>query len=291
VRWVAANFHPRRLPAVPRQLPAGDDYTVADDEGYLLNNQQAEAGERFDAMAALFDPVTFRHLAAIGVSTGMRCWEVGAGGSTVPTWLAARVGPRGHVVATDIDTSWLIGTDAGFEVVRHDVSTDDPPAGEFDVVHCRLVLTHLPQRGQALRRMLQALRPGGWILLEDADPLLQPLSCPDEHGPAQQLANRLRQGFRTLLADRGADLAFGRTLPRLLRDASLENVLADAFFPITSPECTALELATIRQIESRLIDAGIATDAEIAEHLNNVATGTMDLATAPLISAWGRKSA
>src|SRR5664279_6322511 len=69
--------------------------------------------------------------------------------------------------------------------------------------------------------MVAALRPGGWLVLEDADPALQPLICPDEYGPAQQLANRLRRGFRTLLAQRGAELAFGRTLPRLLRQAGL----------------------------------------------------------------------
>jgi len=45
----------------------------------------------------------------------------------------------------------------------------------------------------------------------------------------------------------------------------------------------------VRQIRERLVAAGIATDEEIDEHLRNVATGELDLATAPLISAWGRK--
>lgn len=30
---------------------------MPDDSGYLLDNQQVEAGTRFDALAALFDPV------------------------------------------------------------------------------------------------------------------------------------------------------------------------------------------------------------------------------------------
>ena len=137
--------------------------------------------------------------------------------------------------------------------------------------------------------MIRSLRPGGWLVIEDADPALQPLICPDEYGPAQELANRLRQGFRTLMAGRGAELAFGRTLPRLLRAAGLDAVEADAFFPITSPACTTLELATVQQIRARLTTAGLATEAEIEQHLANVAEGTLDLATAPLISAWGRK--
>lgn len=262
---------------------------MARDEGYLLDNQQTEAGQRFNALAELFDPVTFRHLLAIGVSAGWSCWEVGAGGATVPTWLSAQVGPSGRVVASDIDTSWMPGEGAPFEVLRRDVGVDDPPQGAFDLVHARLLLTHVPQRKAALDSMVRVLRPGGWLLLEDADPSLQPLICPDESGAAQRLANRLRRGFRTLMADRGADLAFGRTLPRLLREAGLEGVQADAFFPITSPACTALELATVQQIRDRLITAGLATESDIAEHLSNVASGELDLATAPLISAWGRK--
>jgi SAM-dependent methyltransferase len=261
---------------------------VSAPEGYLLDNQQTEAGQRFDALATLFDPVTFGHLETVGIAAGWRCWEVGAGGPTVPGWLAERVGPTGRVLATDIDTSWM-PEGAPFEVARHDVGLDPAPAGPFDLVHARLVLVHVPQRAAALAAMVGALRPGGWLVIEDADPALQPLLCPDESGPAQRLANRLRRGFRELMAGRGADLGFGRTVPRLLREAGLVDVAADGFFPLTSPACVALESATVRQIRGRLVEAGLATDAEIDEHLANVATGQLDLATAPLISAWGRK--
>jgi SAM-dependent methyltransferase len=193
------------------------------------------------------------------------------------------------VVASDIDTAWMPAHGAAFEVLRHDVGVEQPPAGSFDLVHTRLLLTHVPRRIEALASMVRALRPGGWLVIEDADPALQPLICPDESGPAQALANRLRRGFRRLMADRGADLAFGRTLPRLLRDAGLEGVQADAFFPITSPACTALEIATVQQIRERLVAAGLATGAEIEQHLANVSSGRLDLATAPLITSWGRK--
>jgi SAM-dependent methyltransferase len=255
---------------------------------YLLANSQPEAGERFDALSELFDPVTCRHLAAVGLSEGWTCWEVGAGSAGIPAWLAARVGPSGRVLASDLDTSWL-PAGAPFEVVRHDIGTDPPPPGEFDLVHARLLLTHVPQRQAAIATMVRVLRPGGWLVLEDADPALQPLICPDEYGPDQRLANRLRQGFRTLMADRGADLAFGRTLPRLLRAAGLADVHAEAYFPIASPACTALEVATVHQVRDRLLAAGLATAAEIEQHLAHVSGGGLDLATAPLISAWGRK--
>jgi hypothetical protein len=74
---------------------------------YLLDNRRPEAGERFAALAELFDPWTFRHFDDLGLGEGWRCWEVGAGGVSVPRGLAERVGTSGRVLATDIDVSWI----------------------------------------------------------------------------------------------------------------------------------------------------------------------------------------
>ncbi|CAL9360086.1 hypothetical protein SUDANB1_00641 [Streptomyces sp. enrichment culture] len=265
---------------------------MAQDEGYLLDNRQSEAGTRFDALSALFDASTFRHFDRVGIDAGWRCWEVGAGGPSVAAWLGERVGPGGRVLATDIDVSWA-GSAAtqGVEVLRHDVGRDAPPAGPFDLVHARLVLVHVAGRDAALRTMVQALRPGGWLVVEDADPALQPLICPDEYGREQERANRLRRGFRELLRRRGADLSYGRRLPRLLRAAGLVDVEADACFPVASPACAVLEAATVRQVRDQLVAADLATDEEIDEHLAAVEAGRLDLATSPMISAWGRRPA
>lgn len=255
-----------------------------------MDNQQVEAGARFDALSALFDPVTFAHFQRIGVGSGWRCWEVGAGSASVPGWLSEQVGTEGRVLATDIDLSW-ISEPVPFETRLHELGADAAPEVGFDLVHCRLVLVHILQRERAFADLLGALRPGGWLVVEEADPALQPLLCPDESGPRERLANRIKSGFRTLMADRGVDLAYGRTLPRRFREAGLVDVEADAFFPVSSPACILLEVATVDQIRERLTSAGIATDEDVEEHLTNVRTGRMDLATAPLISTWGRKPA
>jgi SAM-dependent methyltransferase len=262
---------------------------MTEDHGYLLDNQQVEAGRRFQAFAELFDPSTFRHLTAIGLGPGWRVWEVGAGGRSVPAWLAHQVGPDGRVLATDIDTTWVRGT-AGVEVLRHDVGSDPVPDGPFDLVHARLLLVHVRHRDQALAQMVAALRPSGWLVLEEADPALQPLVCLEDRGPDEERANRLKSGFRRLLADRGVDLAYGRTLPRRLRELGLVDVCADGYFPITGPACAELERATVEQIRDRLLAGGIAASTEIDEHLGAVASGALDLATSPMITAWGRRA-
>ena len=258
------------------------------DDRYLLDNARAEAGERFAAMAELFDAWTFRHLEVAGARPGARVWEVGAGWPTVPAWLSARVGPSGHVVATDIDTSWL-ERDAGYDVVRHDVTAEAPPGGPFDVVHARLLLVHLPDRARVLDMLVASLAPGGVLLVEDADPALQPLACPLEDSPEAALANRLRQGFRALLAASGADLAFGRTLLSRLRGAGLADVRAEVFAPYGGPALRTLEVATLGHVRERLVEAGLATDAEIDGLVAHLRSGGLDLTPAPLVSAWGRK--
>lgn len=262
------------------------------ERGYLLDNRASAAGSRCFALSAIYDPSTFRRLEGLGIAKGWRCWEVGAGGSSVVRWMAHRVGPSGRVLATDIDVSWAAGA-AGpnVEVRRHDVALDDAPQQNFDLVHARLVLIHVERRDRALSTMIQALRPGGWLVLEDADPALQPLSCLEVLGPAQALANKIRTGFRTLLAQRSVDLAYGRKLPRLLREAGLTGVAADAYFPLALPACAPLEIATVNLIRQQLLSHDIATSEEIERHLAEVAAGKLDLAQPPMITAWGQKPA
>jgi SAM-dependent methyltransferase len=258
---------------------------------YLLDNRAIEAGDRIAALSALFDPTTFRHVDALGIAPGWRCWEVGAGGPSVPRGLAARVGPGGHVLATDIEVSPALAAADGapIEVRRHDLVRDPPPVGPFDLVHARLVLVHLPDRERALRAMIDVLRPGGCLLVEDADPALQPASVIDAVDDDAVLANRLRNGFRALMAERGVDLAYGRKLPRLLRAAGLGGVTADAYFPIAHPACATLEIATVTMLRAQLVERGLATAEEIERHLASVAAGRLDLAQPPMISAWGRR--
>ena len=83
-------------------------------------------------------------------------------------WPAGRAG--GRVVATDADPRFLAGTAvAGIEVRRHDILAGPLEPGRYDLVHCRALLCHLADPLRALRNMAGAVRPGGWLLVEDAD--------------------------------------------------------------------------------------------------------------------------
>ena len=116
------------------------------------------------ALSALFDSVTFGHFGAVGLDEGWRCWEVGAGGSWVPARLASVVGPRGHVLATDIDTAWLEEEQlAGVEIRTHDVATDDPrlaASTSSTPASCSFTCRGGPRRCAGWRR--RCVPGGGW---------------------------------------------------------------------------------------------------------------------------------
>ena len=137
---------------------------------YVFDNAWQKKRRRLDAVEAGWDPVSIAHLQTIGVPEGWRCLEVGAGGGSIAAWLCDRVGTGGSVVATDLDPRFLTAIDAPNQEVRQlDIVQDLIEADSFDLVHARLLLEHLPQHQTALDRMFDALRPGGWLLVEDFD--------------------------------------------------------------------------------------------------------------------------
>jgi SAM-dependent methyltransferase len=247
------------------------------------------AGGHFDALAALFNERTFQHIRALGIEVGWCCWEAGAGGASVPSWLCEQVGPTGRVLASDVNTAVLDeAADPPYEVCRHDLTVDPPPAGEFDLVHTRLVLEHLRTPAVSLTTLVGALRPGGWLLVESSDPKLQPLACPDEVGPSQALANKLRLGFWDIFAQR-SDPGLGRTLPRLLRAAGLIDVSAEAAFSLGGVEACNLQRMLTMLAGPRLLATGQIAEDEIQQHLADLDSTDLDIAIFPVVSAWGRK--
>jgi SAM-dependent methyltransferase len=222
---------------------------------YIFDNSDDREAERLAGIQAAWDPGTFRHLTDLGVDEGWRCLEVGAGAGSVARWLCERVGEKGSVRATDINTTLLEALDIpNLEVRRHDIQSEALPRGEFDLIHCRLVLMHLPARDQALRKMADALAPGGWMLVEDIS--------------FAGTATATRRGsitFRSLIAPlkamlraHGADVDFGRRLPILFNRLGLTDVGAEGRVVVLvgGSEGNAWALPTLERIQERFTGAG-----------------------------------
>lgn len=140
--------------------------------GYTLTQEGSEELERarLQLLEQVCDPHTSRQLAAIGVGEGWRCLDVGAGAGSATRLIADRVGDTGSVLAVDLDTRLLEPLASNrIQVRRHDLLTDALPDRPFDLVHARNLLMHLPARLHALRRLLGAVRPGGWLAVCEPD--------------------------------------------------------------------------------------------------------------------------
>jgi SAM-dependent methyltransferase len=137
---------------------------------YTLNNDWQLARRRLGLLETRLDPITQARLAGLGVGPGWRCLEVGGGLGSVARWLGERVTLSGQVTVTDIDTRFLEEIERpNVRVWRHDITVDDLPAEAFDLIHLRWLLYHLPAPEAVCQRLCRALRPGGWLVLEDVD--------------------------------------------------------------------------------------------------------------------------
>ncbi|HET7526708.1 MAG TPA: class I SAM-dependent methyltransferase [Burkholderiaceae bacterium] len=106
-----------------------------------------------------------------GVRTGSRVLDVAAGAGDQTLDIARRVGPAGHVLATDLSPQILAlaaanARRAGCPNVRTLVADGeelDVAPGSFDAAVCRLGLMLFPDPLRGLRQMQRALRAGGGV--------------------------------------------------------------------------------------------------------------------------------
>jgi SAM-dependent methyltransferase len=212
---------------------SGSEESAAGDEGagYRLAaaGREAAEDERLDLLEQIYDP-TSRERRAL-VRPGWRCLEVGAGRGSMAVWLAEQVGPTGQVVATDVDTRYLsrLGL-PNLEVIGHNILEDPLDAlepGSFDLVCSRLMLFHLQNRQEdAVRQMAECLRPGGWLVDEDAD--WRTAGAPvDPAHPRYDDYQRVWQDG-DWWTHRGYDKEFGRKLPAIFERCGLEDVRDEA---------------------------------------------------------------
>jgi len=114
---------------------------------------------------------TIRMLDGAGVTTGSRVLDVAAGAGGQSLAAARRVGPTGHVLATDVSPAILAyaakeATDAGLTTVstrEMDGERLEVDEAGFDAVISRVGLIYFPDLQAALTGIRRALRPGGRV--------------------------------------------------------------------------------------------------------------------------------
>lgn len=250
---------------------------------YLYGGDFAQERARLAAIEALWDPGSRSVLDELGLDAGWRCLEVGAGAGSLVEWMA----DRGAVVtAVDIDTRFIEHLASNTVDVRClDLRNDDLPTDEFDLVHARLVLEHLPDRRDILRKLVASLRPGGWIVIEDYE--FSCFSLGDErHFDATM---RAIVGF---MEKAGFDPTFGRRVVDDLADAGLTDVRGEGRARIIDAHSPGFDFfkLSFESLRSAVVAAGALAAADAEATATRFADQSMRVFTPVLMAGIGRRA-
>jgi len=179
-------------------------------------------------------------LERIGVGAGWRCVDVGAGAGDVSIALAELIGPSGRVYAVDSDplardeVAAAAASRRGAQVVAITQSGEDLRLPEpVDLAFCRFLLLHVAEPSVVLKRMVAAVRPGGFVVAQE------PIST----------AGRVGGLPMSMPSSRHQDI--GALLPQLVCEAGCELVDSWAEAPAGfGPGPVASYLAELTEVET-----------------------------------------
>jgi ubiquinone/menaquinone biosynthesis C-methylase UbiE len=261
---------------------------------YIFDNSaEAETAERFATLDALYNFRTFRFLETAGIGPGWHCLEVGGGSGSVAAWMAERVGPSGSVLVTDIDPRFIERRQRHgiVELRRHDVGVDPLPEQAFDLIHARLVLMHVPQRQKALASLVGALKPRGWLVIEDFDGRIIDRTIPVSDAAAAASFKRVGSALGRLMDARGFEVEWARELYGKLKAAGLAEVGMEGHVAVCEGGSLGanLEVANFAQVRKEALAKGLITDAEIDTVLARLDAPDFAVFSPVMFTAWGRR--
>lgn len=270
---------------------------------YLWNNAAtSEVSERFASLEIMYDHITFQHIESLGITEGWRCLEVGGGGGSVSRWLSDKVGGTGRVFITDINPQFLMGmtwTVGNVDVLKNDITADSGiPKNAFDLAHARLVLVHISQREKALANMVSALKPGGWVVIEDFDMMVSDVlgdyhpSLGTPPSMSTELFKKVMLATNRLLEEHGADLHYARRLYPMLRSNGLVYVGMSTGGVSTwsgGSACAKFHIANSLQSKDEMIATGILSEKEFDDAIKMMNDPEWVVFSHMMITAWGRK--
>jgi ubiquinone/menaquinone biosynthesis C-methylase UbiE len=269
---------------------------MANDD-YVFN--RASETPRLQDQARRWEEATRPILERIGLKKGMTCLDVGCGPGEVMKLMGEMVGPSGRVVGLDIDgavgrqaveTLNRIGS-ANYSFVEQDLANEVPLPGAFDVTFARTVLIHVLNPQSLLRRMYRATKPGGTLLVQDANMTAIDIQPRPTTWP---VVSKL---FNDLFAATGKDSRFGLKLPLHFVGAGVGAPDETAVYGIVGwlEDNREWVISTVQSLVPAAIKAGIATDTECRsclDELTELANTRHTHVFSPglVVSAWKRKS-
>jgi ubiquinone/menaquinone biosynthesis C-methylase UbiE len=258
---------------------------------YIIRGGE-EGRSRLQVLSRVMRPTTLSLLHQAGIRPGMHCLEIGCGSGDVAFDLARTVGPKGKVVATDIDEIKL--KLARQEAEQHRVinlefrlaDILEEELEQFDLVHARFVLTHLANPQMALEKVHQAIRPGGVLIVEDVD--FRGHFC----YPESAAFSRYVELYTEAAQRRGADPHIGPRLPELLMKAGFQVVQMKLVqLAAMSDESKLMAPLTMENIADSVLAESLASPAEVdrlVQELYAFARDPNTIISGPrVIQTWG----
>lgn len=239
------------------------DLSTADSD-YMLNHD-AHEWERLERQHLLWRDTLLGHLPGLGIGPGSSILEVGCGSGILLRDLAEVAGPAGRTVGFERDPAAVgqarvLAGAHGAEVVEGDIFTLEPGTlGEpFDLVVVRWVLDWLPNREDALERILAQVRPGGLILVQDYNYDAIRME------PRQPGLVKLFETAPKAYAHHGGDAWFTIRLPKLFQRFGAETVLVDPVCKAGGPESAVFRWAErfFRDYVQHMVDDELLSQEE-----------------------------
>ncbi|MBX3188541.1 MAG: methyltransferase domain-containing protein [Labilithrix sp.] len=250
--------------------------------------------ERQRLLGRIMQPFTWALFDRVGVNPEIACLDVGCGIGSVTFELARRVGPKGRVVGVELDAMKLDvareqaqATASSCVELRCVDATKMGGAPEFDLIYVRFVLTHMRDPLAVLSRLVELLRPGGAIVVEDVD-----FSGSFCH-PASASHRRFVELYTRTVQSRGADPNIGPRLPGLLSRAGLTGIEVNVVQPMgMRGDVKLVPGLTMRAIGDAAIEERHALPDEVEPLVDDLLGMAADVETVMglprVVQAWAR---
>ena len=245
-------------------------------EHYILATGGKDV-KRLQLLHQVYGPGTESLFHRVGLRPGMRVIEVGCGSGNIACWVAEQVGPEGFVTAVDVSSDQIEqarrqADSRGLQNIEFHVAdayAPSLPESTFDLVYCRLVLSHLTRPADALAAMRALARPGGLVVCEEID-----LNCWVCDPPADAMT-RFFELNAALGERRQENFCLGASLHRLFHEAGFKNPEVGTNFALAlRGEHKQLLGMTFAEFAPELVKEGLASQ----EDVDRTTAGLLELA-------------